>query len=676
MQAGRWRSHVLALVGYVLITAVFSWPLPIHLATHLTGVPEGDTGVYVWNQWVFRHELVEQGRQPYQTGTLFGPGSPANLSLHNYTTFQNLVALPLIPLVGVVASFNLVYLLMTVLTGYCTFLLARRVTGTLPEAWLAGVLFAWSPALVARGTAHFSLVAAAPLALFLLLLVRATDRYRLRDAIGLGVAMWWAASTDVYYAVYCTLMAAVVLAGQLCALRRAPQPARQVLRRTLDAILIALVALIAAVIVSGGWEFTLFDRPVRVRTLYTPMLVLTVVASWRLALRYRLSIAPVTAAQAWALVRFAAPAVLVAVVLLSPVLLAAAQRLIAGDFDTPRIFWRSSPSGIDPLTLLLPNPNHPLVPAGFTAWLRQHRLDEAERVVALPWVALLTMTAAAWAGWAAPRRWLGLTLAFGLLALGPFVVIAGANTHVPGPWALLRYLPVIGLARSPGRFSVVLALAVAVLFAMALTWLASRHPARRRLLVSVGGALLLFELLPAPRPLYSAAVPAIYRQVAAAPAGAGLLEIPFGIRDGTYSVGNFSARTQFYQTAHGKTVMGGYVSRMAHRRVSELRADPVLNALAILSENATLSPEQERALVDLGPGLLVRENVHFVVVDRQRASPALRDLAIRALRLQLVEREGALELYRPGRPAAPAAAPAVVNGPTGRVRRARATPAS
>ena len=41
---------------------------------------------------------------------------------------------------GTVATFNVVYLLMTVLTAYCTFLLARHVTGRSAEAWLAGLL--------------------------------------------------------------------------------------------------------------------------------------------------------------------------------------------------------------------------------------------------------------------------------------------------------------------------------------------------------------------------------------------------------------------------------------------------------------------------------------------------------------------------------------------------------
>ena len=46
------------VLGYVLATLAFAWPLPLHLGTHFTGDPGGDTGVYVWNQWVFHQELI------------------------------------------------------------------------------------------------------------------------------------------------------------------------------------------------------------------------------------------------------------------------------------------------------------------------------------------------------------------------------------------------------------------------------------------------------------------------------------------------------------------------------------------------------------------------------------------------------------------------------------------
>ena len=160
---------------------------------------------------------------------------------------------------------------------------------------------------------------------------------------------------------------------------------------------------------------------------------------------------------------------------------------------------------------MLPNPNHPLAPEQLHEWLARPTPDAYfENVASVPLVAI-GLIATAWAlGWRPSRWWVLVTGVFGALALGPFVHVAGVNTFVPGPWALLRYVPVIGLARTPARFSIVLMLGVAVLLALALAWITTRWPHRRRLIVAAASVLLVLELLPAPRALHSGRIPAIY----------------------------------------------------------------------------------------------------------------------------------------------------------------------
>ena len=154
-------------------------------------------------------------------------------------------------------------------------------------------------------------------------------------------------------------------------------------------------------------------------------------------------------------------------------------------------------------------------------------------------------------------------------------------------------------------------------------------------------------MAPAPRVLHSAEVPLIYQHIAAAPGNERVLDLPFGIRDGTSSYGNFSARSQFFQTIHQKPLAGGYLSRVSQKRVADARRDPLVNALMTLSEGGELDPAVDAELTPLGPAFASRARVGFVVIDRQQASPALRDFAIRAFGLQLVEADGTFELYRP-----------------------------
>src|SRR5574338_984573 len=95
-----------AFCGYVCLAIAFAWPLPLHLSTMLPGTAGGDTGVYVWNLWLFRHEIVVHHHLPFRTLEVLSLTPQVPLALHNYTTLANLIAFPLLPLLGTVATFN------------------------------------------------------------------------------------------------------------------------------------------------------------------------------------------------------------------------------------------------------------------------------------------------------------------------------------------------------------------------------------------------------------------------------------------------------------------------------------------------------------------------------------------------------------------------------------------
>ena len=466
--------------------------------------------------------------------------------------------------------------------------------------------------------------------------------------MALGAVMWLAASTDVYYAVYCLLIGAVFLAARVVSIHRSPRSGRAVaVRWALDVLLLCSAGLVGALALGGGWAFVLLGRPLSVRGLYTPMLVLTALTILRVAWAYRAALAPSARLDVWRIARFATAAGLIATVLLSPVLYAVGVRIATIGIESATVFWRSSPSGVDLLALILPNPNHPLAPGAIAGWLAARPNGYLENVASIPLVLLATLLSAWWTGWRPSRWWTGMAVLFGTLALGPFVHVAGMNTYVPGPWALLRYVPIVGLARSPARFSVVMTLAAAVLFATALEWIGRRYPRYRPAFIATAAALLIVELLPAPLTLYAATVPRFYRHVTAAPDDARVLELPTGVRDGTSSVGNFTARTQFFQTAHGKQLIGGYLSRVSRARVSQVRDNEIVDALFVLSEGGTLPPGRKAALIERGPAFVRNAHVAFVVIDCARAPVALREFALRAFRLEFVEGERGLELYRP-----------------------------
>jgi len=479
-------------------------------------------------------------------------------------------------------------------------------------------------------------------------LMKADGHERFRDAVALGAVVAWAATCDAYYAVFCLLIGAVFLVARVVAIHNSRQSGRaRAARWAVDVLLLCAAGLVGAIAITGGWTSSIFGFPISAKGLYTPVLIMSVLAFLRLGWHLRASPRPGAEVDAKRLVFLTVASGVVAAVILSPVLYAVGERLTAGELKSPGVLWRSSPGGVDLFALVLPNPNHPLTPQVIADWLATFQGGYLEAVVSIPFVALITMVVAWRRGWRASRWWTALAIAFGALALGPFVHVGGLNTYVPGPWALLRFVPVLGLTRMPSRFSVVLMLAVAVLFAAALEWLGRTYPHRRRLILVTVGILLLAELLPAPLTLHSAAVPRFYERVAAAPGDVRVLELPTGIRDGTSSIGNFIARSQYFQTMHEKPLIGGYLSRVGGRSIADVRRIDMLDALIVLSEGGTLSPAREAALISGGPAFIREANLGFVIVDRLRSPTALIDFAKRALHLSYVDRDGVFELYQP-----------------------------
>jgi hypothetical protein len=642
------RAHIVALAAYSVVSIAFTWPLVLHLASHLPGPPGGDTGVYVWNLWVFRHEVLG-GHFPLYTTSIFSLDQAANLAHHNYTVFANIVAFPLLPILGVVRTFNFLLIGLFILNAWAMFALARRLTAHGTVAWLAGLLFGFSPTLVARSTAHASLLAAAPLPLFVLCLINLEATAARRWALAGGATLAWATWCDPYYGVYCIVLGAWHFATRFfhVAVERRDGKTIRVPARILEAALVLLLLLTGVIVGSGGFTVSIAGLVVGLQTIYTPILLATATAVARvlLACRPRLTVKP---SSNWIGLLHTVPyAAITASVLLSPTLYALLAGVTDGQRVTPRIFWRTSTPGVDFLSLVGPNPN--LIWLGnWHDWLAQRSGGFEENVASVTVSALAVLASAvACARFRPSRFWTGLAVLAAAVTLGPFVHVAGANTCIPTPWTLLRYAPVVGAARAPARFAVLVMLAVAVLFALALKALLERYPARRQLVLATVAAALVFELCPAPRPLFSAAVPAVYDRIASDPRNIRVLELPFGVRDGLSSYGNFSAENQFYQTWHHKRLIGGYKSRVSFKRVRAIRQRPILAALMALSEGGTMTASETDRLALLGPRFVERARIGYIVIDRSRASGALVDFAIRVLSLEKIGEAGSRELYRP-----------------------------
>jgi len=557
---------------------------------------------------------------------------------------------PLLSLWDLVTTFNVLYLAAVFTAACAMYLLALDVVGRRAEAWLAGAIFAWSPTLVARSEAHLSLVAAAPIPIFVWAVLRAGRTGARRMAALAGGALAWAYYSDPYYGVYCAAFAAWHLGTQAVAVERRTartEGVRPWRPTRLDAAIAGLAAVVAVIGWSGGGRFRLLGSEISITGLHTPVLLLTLLLLARIWRVVRPSIRWRPTDEFRTLVHLAPLAVGTATVALAPVMLALLRRVMDGRYVSARIFWRSSTPGVDLASLVMPNPNHPLASPWFRDWLARQDGGFVENVAALTLTVPVLLALTLWRRpGRLPRYWLAFTATAASFALGPFVHFAGINTYVPTPWSLLRYVPVLGDARAPARFMVLVMLGLALLTGLALRAWGERHPSRRAGLLALTAFLIGVELWPIPRPLYAARTPAIYARIAADPRDVRVLELPFGIRDGLSSHGDFNASSQFYQASHGKPLIGGYLSRVSARRIEAARQRPVLAAMMRLSAGEPLSPAESQAARRRAPTFLANAELGYVVIDRSRATPELAAFAVELLRLDFVARDGTRDLYQ------------------------------
>lgn len=638
-------QHVLAIVGFATISVLFVWPLPLHLLDGLPGPPGGDLGVYVWNLWLFRHEIVAHHSLPFATREVLALTAPVPLTLHNYTAFANILAFPLLPLLGPVGSYNVLVITNSTIAAYAMFLFAKVRTSSGLAAWAAGLLFGFSPYMSARTIEHFSLAQAAPLPIFGLLIFHLAQRQRLRTAAAAGVVVAWAFLCDPYYAVYCLLILLFTVGYSVVSVTFLVHRDRsRWWTRVLDLVIFCMAGLIVGVVIDGGWRFDLLGARVSIVTLYTPVLLLLCVAGLRVLVRIRPTLSwntlPVRRPIATSLVAGAACALVLAPVLYA-MTLPHGNPLTAG----PATLWRHSAPGVDLATWFIPNPSHPWFRATFAPWVASQPNGYVENVASMPWVALLTIAGAAtFARYRVHRGWLAFTAVFAWMSLGPFIRVAGVLTYVLTPWALLRYVPVIGAARMPPRLTVLVMLGLAMILAMAVAHLRERGMRRRWVVGLI--ALLAFELCPAPVRVVPAKVPALYDIIAADTRDVRVLNLPFGLRDGLSSAGNTSALYQYYQTRHRKALVGGYLSRLPPGAVEQYDDVPFLSVLLDLSEGQPVDPASRARAVEWartnGHGL----DIGWVVVHKAGSSPELIDFAHAAFALQPVAGNANATLYR------------------------------
>jgi hypothetical protein len=501
-------EHAGVLAGYALLAAGITWPLARDFTTRVIGVVAYDVRHTIWLLWYLKEVVSGRASWPY-TMLLHYPYGITTL-VDGVGPVNGVLALPFWPL-GPAAAYNGAVLVGIALSGWFMYLLARHLSLDRASAGFAGVLFIVWPMHLVAVYGHLEKLFTGLLPLTLLAGLIAFDLRRR--------PVWSAA------------VAAVLLETLL-------QNGNQFLFAVVGIAVVALVQLAGA---SRADRRRLFGR-------------IALTAGVSVAVCSPLLVAIVRAAgHRWMIVSLGDRSGYYAPDLLH-LLVPSIHQALGGSWFYPDPTFLFDFTRFPILTSLAPRPG----------WYG----SGMETAVTVP----LSAVALAIAAWrldgSRARTWLWVAFVCTLLALGPFLRVAGRTEftslgwRLPLPQALLARLPGFDVMRTPGRFMMIGSVGWTVAAAVGLAAVARRRGWRTDLLASVAGLVVLVECWPAVWPQQVLPpVPGFYRNIATDGERYAVLDLPAGWL-GRHEYGSAYA---FYQVIHRKPIAWSYLSRQYFR---------------------------------------------------------------------------------------------------------------
>jgi hypothetical protein len=203
------RYHLLPAIFYLLAAIAFSWPLVLNVTDHVVLTGSGDAWAHLWNSWWAKFSLLNLHTSPFQTEALYWPQG-ASLYFHALDPFTGYLSTPLQLLFGLVPAFNLLVLFEITLAGYSAYQLARYLTSNASAAFVAGLIYAFSPLeSLYLNLGQLELMSIGWLPLFILFFIK-TVRGELRVRLNFGLSIVFLLIISLvtwYYALYALFFA-------------------------------------------------------------------------------------------------------------------------------------------------------------------------------------------------------------------------------------------------------------------------------------------------------------------------------------------------------------------------------------------------------------------------------------------------------------------------------------
>ncbi|MCZ6679477.1 MAG: hypothetical protein O7E52_19785 [Candidatus Poribacteria bacterium] len=549
--SGKIKEFALVFAAYTLLTLILTYPVILRFSTHFMG-DGGDGFQNIWNMWWLKTALTERLTDPYSTSHLHYPNG-VTLLFQSLSPFNGLISIPLQFMFGMKVAYNLVAVFSFIMSGVGMYFFAQYLIGHRLAAFIAGIIYTFSPYHFAHGLGHLQLVAMEWMPFFVLYLFKIFREGGTRNTLLATVFLILTTLCSWYYLIYALFFTAIFVIYGLIVQRKAFLESG-VLNRLVVMLLLLFIVMSP---LTGRMIFAKFTQ------------------EFTGAPNPEIDSADVTS------------------------------------FFVPSGMWFKS------------------------VWSKWSG-NRAENSNFLGYIAF-GLSIYALVRIPQSHFWGVAGAFFWLMALGPYLTVAGAQIRFPLPYLLFHnYLPFFSFAGVPGRFDVMLKFCMAILTAYAVfdliaiylpgtnEWLSFYpHPETERarliqvhwrmsgleiLSVTLTGILICAEYLAIPYATTTVDVPQYYRQLADDPDEYGVIDLPTG------------PLTLYYATIHKKPIVGGHVSRLPQKASDFLEETPII---ATLMRGGTPPPSDQ---IDDALAMLGEYNIRYVITHNDQHQPFLEDV--------------------------------------------------
>lgn len=515
------------------------WEVTINITA---GTVNGGGDVYqlLWDLWWVPYSMFTLHQSPYTTNLLFYPLGKINLASQTLMPLAGILTLPL-QLVNLAFTYNTLFFLSFALGGLFMYMLANYFVKNKYAAFIAGLIFAFSPMHIAQAYSHLQWTSIEFIPLFILFFIRTIREKHRKYAIVAAVSFVLLTFVgDIEQAII--IIVFVILSLIVFALID-----RKDLLNKHTYINFGLMAVIIMVL-SSPFLIPLFSLVNR-NTLNTTN---------------QLSDVPHNMLYSDNLVSFFMPSYYNGI--FNNIIAGQTQNLYGLNYSgraySANVTERVSYLGYSVILLSI---------LGIYYAFKNRKVRE----VLLPIVVIAV---------------------FLLLALGPYIQIYTAVTRIPTLFFLYRNIPLFNLVREPGRFDVIITVFIALLSAMGIESLLAKEARHQRkmALVCVFAILILIEYNGTPLSqafanslVTSTYIPKAYYELGKVPGNFSVLILP-ALPNLLNGSAFYAGQSMYYQTAMNskgipaKPIVGGYTGRENNSQIQLLESIPLVVSASYL----------------------------------------------------------------------------------------------